>query len=50
MKKIKISRLKLYEEIWEKRIGLVAQEYNISLADMRKVCNLLNVPRPSSGH
>lgn len=50
MKKIKISRLKLYEEIWEKRIGLVAQDYNISLADMRKVCDLLNVPRPSSGH
>lgn len=50
MKKIKISRLKLFEEIWEKRIGLVAQDYNISLADMRKVCDLLNIPRPSSGH
>lgn len=50
MRKIIIERKKLYREIWEKRLGLVAEDYNIRIEDMRKICNVMNVPRPSSGH
>lgn len=50
MRKIIVERKKLYREIWEKRRGLVAEDYNIRIEDMRKICNIMNVPRPSSGH
>lgn len=44
------SRQRLYEEIWKEPVHEVAKKYGISDVALAKICNKLNIPRPSRGY
>lgn len=47
---IKISRELLYKEIWEISASGVAKKYNVSYAELLRICKEIKVPIPPSGY
>src|SRR5580658_3804871 len=45
-----VSRERLYEEVWAEPMTTVAKRYDVSSNFLARVCERLNVPRPSRGH
>lgn len=45
-----ISRRELFERVWAKPLTKLAPELGISTAQLIKLCQLYNIPRPSNGH
>jgi hypothetical protein len=45
-----VSRDKLYEEVWAEPMTTVAKRYDVSSNFLARVCEQLNVPRPSRGY
>lgn len=45
-----VTREKLYEEVWSKPMTVVAAGYDVSANYLARVCEHLNVPRPSRGY
>ena len=50
MKSITFNREELYNRLWEKPMTKIAKDYNISLYQLTKVCDELEIPRPESGY
>jgi len=44
------NREKLYEEVWEKPVVKVAEQYGVSDVAIHKVCKALNIPTPPLGY
>ncbi|MGY0373031.1 hypothetical protein [Clostridium sp. JNZ J1-5] len=47
---LKIKRELLYNEIWEISASGVAKKYNVSYADLLRVCKKIDIPIPPSGY
>lgn len=47
---IEFNRNKLYEEVWKEPATKVAKTYGVPYGFLRKTCEELKVPLPSSGH
>lgn len=47
---IKLSRLQLYNEIWELSVAGVAKKYNVNYADLLMNCKEWDIPVPPSGY
>jgi hypothetical protein len=45
-----VPREKLYEEVWVEPMTTVAKRYDVSSSFLARVCEQLNVPRPSRGY
>jgi len=45
-----VSRETLYDEVWAEPMTKVAARYRVSSSFLARVCERLNVPRPSRGH
>lgn len=45
-----VSRQELYEAVWAKPISTLAKEWNTNYAQIAAACDLMNIPRPGSGH
>lgn len=45
-----VSRVDLYEQIWNRPIRTIAAEYGVSDVALAKVCRKLDVPRPGVGY
>jgi len=46
----RISRERLYQEVWAEPMTTVAQRYNVSSSFLARICTRLNVPRPPRGY
>jgi hypothetical protein len=46
----RISRERLYREVWAEPMTTVAQKYKVSSSFLARVCTRLNVPRPHRGY
>ena len=46
----KISRHELYERVWKATLKKVAEELGTTYAELSRVCDELNVPKPAHGH
>jgi len=44
------DREKLYQQIWEKPVSVVAQQYGVSDVTIHKVCKALDIPAPPRGY
>ena len=44
---LKISRQKLYEEIWDISASKVAKKYNLSYNKLQQACKKANIPLPT---
>jgi len=47
---LKIKRDLLYNEIWEISASGVAKKYNVSYADLLRICKEIDIPIPPSGY
>lgn len=47
---MKLTRQQLYDKIWEKGTGTLQKELDLSYTELKKMCEDLNVPRPSSAY
>lgn len=47
---VKVTREQLYEQVWQRPMTKLAQEYGVSGATLAKTCRKLNVPLPAQGH
>lgn len=47
---VDFERSKLYEQVWTKALGQVAQSYGVSNAEVKRAAEALAVPLPLSGH
>lgn len=45
-----ITRVELYEQIWNDTLRSVAKRYGLSDVGLAKICKRLDVPRPPQGH
>jgi len=45
-----VSREKLYEEVWAEPMTTVAKRYDVTSNFLARICEQLNVPRPSRGY
>lgn len=45
-----ITREVLFNEVWAEPLGDVAERYGVSSTDLAKICERLQVPRPTQGH
>jgi hypothetical protein len=50
MDKNTITRQELYEMLWKEPLTTISKRLNIPYAQLRKVCNEMNIPVPSSGY
>lgn len=50
MKRIKLNREKLYEQVWSKPMIKLAKEYGISDVGLAKICKKMNIPKPYPGY
>lgn len=46
----RVTRERLYEQIWQRPVRTVAAEYGISDVGLAKICKKLDVPRPTVGY
>jgi hypothetical protein len=46
----RISRQELYEKIWMAPLRQVAEEFGTTYVELARVCDELNVPKPTPGH
>lgn len=49
-KTIRFDRKQLYEQVWNKPMRDLAQEYGLSDVGLRKICKRLNIPLPPQGY
>jgi hypothetical protein len=49
-KTIRFERKKLYDQVWEKPMIVLALEYGLSDVGLRKICRRLNIPLPPQGY
>jgi hypothetical protein len=47
---VRISRDQLYEEVWNESMTTVAKRYDVSSNFLARVCERMNVPRPTRGY
>lgn len=47
---MELTRQQLYDKVWEKGTGALQQELDLSYAELKKMCEDLDIPRPSSGY
>lgn len=47
---MKLTRQQLYVKIWEKGTGALQKELDLSYVELKKMCEDLNIPRPSSAY
>ena len=47
---IRLTRKELYDDIWTDTLSKTALKYQLSTAQLKKICNSLNVPTPSGGY
>src|SRR6476620_12195241 len=47
---IKLTRVELYEMVWNEPMSAIAKRYNITDTGLRKACSRMNIPTPSNGH
>lgn len=47
---MKVSREQLYEQVWSEPMVAIAARYDVSSSYMARVCECLNVSRPSRGY
>ena len=45
-----ITRIELYEQIWDTPISLLAKKYGISDVGLAKICRRMDIPRPPRGY
>ena len=50
MDKINLTRKDLYDLVWSKSVVAISKEYNISDAELRKLCQQMNISLPKNGH
>ncbi|WKZ70865.1 MAG: hypothetical protein QY331_06330 [Melioribacteraceae bacterium] len=50
MKRIKLNREKLYEQVWSKPMIKLAKKYGISDVGLGKICKKMNIPKPYPGY
>lgn len=46
----RLSRVQLYNEIWEISVTGVAKKYNVPYLEMMKLCKIADIPIPPSGY
>jgi hypothetical protein len=46
----RLSRERLFENVWEAPIGNLARDWDITTAKLRDICKALHVPLPEVGH
>lgn len=46
----RLTRQELYELAWTKPATHIAKDFGVQLAAVLKACDILNVPRPTTGH
>jgi hypothetical protein len=44
------DREKLYEEVWNESVTIVARKYSVSGVAIKKACKKMNVPTPRVGY
>lgn len=49
-KSIKITRKRLYEQVWSKPMTKLSQRYGLSDVGLAKICRKNNIPRPPRGY
>ncbi len=49
-KTIRFERMKLFEQVWEKPMTTLADEYGLSDVGLRKICKRLSIPLPPQGY
>jgi hypothetical protein len=49
-KTIRFERQQLYEQVWDKPMTMLAQEYELSDVGLRKICKRLSIPLPPKGY
>ena len=49
-KPVEITRDALYERVWTTPVTRLAQKFGLPYAELVKICNRLDVPRPSSAY
>ncbi|WP_426117243.1 hypothetical protein [Massilia sp. PWRC2] len=47
---LRLSRERLFENVWETPIGNLARDWGITSAKLRDICKALHVPLPEAGH
>lgn len=47
---MELTRAQLYEQIWAEPIGKVAARFDLTGNGLAKICDRLNIPRPSRSH
>lgn len=47
---MELTREKLFEMIWSEPIGKVAEQFGLTGNGLAKICDRLNIPRPSRAH
>lgn len=47
---ILLTRKELYNDIWTDTLSKTALKYQLSTAQLKKICNSLNIPTPSGGY
>jgi hypothetical protein len=50
MNKCRLSREHLYKLVWEETLGNIAMKWSTSVADLKKVCNDMEIPLPQIGY
>ena len=50
MDKIKLTRIELYDLVWNEPLSRLAKKYRISDNGLRKICKRMNIPLPPNGH
>jgi len=45
-----ITRIELYEKIWDTPISILAKKYGISDVGLAKICRRMDIPRPPRGY
>lgn len=49
-KDTRVSRERLYEEVWAEPMTTVALKYKVSSSFLARICTRLKVPRPQRGY
>lgn len=47
---MKLTRQQLYDKVWEKGTSALQKELDLSYVELKKMCEDLNIPRPSSAY
>src|SRR5882724_7628835 len=50
MSEVILTRIELYDLVWNEPMIAISKRYNISDSGLRKICERLNIPTPKAGY